>query len=81
MTVNVVVFAGLRERLGTGRIEFSLTTDATVATLKQEILQQYPQLQDLLPHCAVSVDHQYAGDEAVLADGCEVGLIPPVSGG
>jgi len=29
----------------------------------------------------VSVDHKYAGWDAELHDGAEVGLLPPVSGG
>jgi molybdopterin converting factor small subunit len=32
-------------------------------------------------HGLVAVNHEYAAGDAVLHDGDEVGLIPPVSGG
>ena len=81
MKVNVVVFARVRELVGVDRLELTLADGATVASLKQELLQRYPALHPLLPHCSVSVDHEYSQDQSALVEGCEVGLIPPVSGG
>ena len=80
MKVNVVVFARVRELIGADRIELALSDEATVATLKQELMTRYPKLESVLPHCSVAIDHEYSQDEALLTEGCEVGLIPPVSG-
>ena len=81
MKVNVIVFARVKELVGADRIELTLSDDATVATLKQAMLSRYPDLANVLPHCSVAIDHEYSQDESSLSEGCEVGLIPPVSGG
>ena len=79
--VSVVLFARARELAGSGSIQLSLDDSATVADLKSELLRQYPALGDLLPHCTMAVDQEYSDDTTPLRGGCEVGCIPPVSGG
>ncbi len=81
MKINVVLFARVRELVGTDRIELAMFEGATVSNLKTEMIDRYPAIAELLPHCSVSIDHEYSTDELPLIDGCEVGLIPPVSGG
>lgn len=73
MTVHVRLFAGLRERAGWSQREVEAATVADV----------WPAL-DLgdEPHGLLyAVNKEYAGRERALADGDEVALIPPVSGG
>src|SRR5438093_3970878 len=76
MNVSVRLFAGLRERAGTGGLQLDLDDGATVA--------------DVWPHLALgeepqgllyAVNKEYVERERELADGDEVALIPPVSGG
>ncbi|MGI9515848.1 MAG: MoaD/ThiS family protein [Pirellulaceae bacterium] len=81
MDVNVVLFARARELAGSDSICLSLDDEATVADLKTQLLRQYPALGELLPHCTLAVDHVYSDDGTRLHDGCEIGCIPPVSGG
>lgn len=81
MKVHIVLFARIKEIVGEDRLELSFDDVATVASLKSELLQRYPDVSEMLPHCTVSVNHEYSSDDEVLTDGCEVGLIPPVSGG
>jgi molybdopterin synthase catalytic subunit/molybdopterin converting factor small subunit len=76
--VQVVVrlFAGLREQAGTGRRELELPDGASVADI-------WPAL-DLggePPGLLYAVNRAYAEREMQLAEGDEVALIPPVSGG
>jgi molybdopterin synthase catalytic subunit/molybdopterin converting factor small subunit len=76
--VQVVVrlFAGLREQAGTGRRELELPEGASVADV-------WPAL-DLgvePPGLLYAVNRAYADRETRLAEGDEVALIPPVSGG
>ena len=74
MRITVRLFAGLRERAGSDRIELELPDDARAADVLAAM--------DLQPgQCIVALDREYAGpDERVRADH-EVALIPPVSGG
>ncbi len=79
--INVVLFARARELAGADSIKLTLDDPATVGDLKAALLQQYPDLSTLLPHCTMAVDHEYSDDDTALSSGCEVGCIPPVSGG
>ena len=72
----VKLFAGLRERAGTGERMLELDEGATVADVWSRLeLGEEPE--GLL----YAVRREYAEPETELADGDEVALIPPVSGG
>ena len=80
MRVNVRLFAGLRERAGTDRLEVELPDDARVADVLAAMAST--PVGELKPReCVVAVNREYAtADERVNA-GDEVALVPPVSGG
>jgi MoaE-MoaD fusion protein len=79
MTVRVLLFAVARERAGTGELELSLPSPATVADVRRELLAHLPA--ELLAASAVAVNHEYAADSQPVAASDEVAVIPPVSGG
>ncbi len=76
MRVVVKLFAGLRERAGTGERELDLPEGSRLANV-------WPQLDlgDEPPGLLYAVNKAYADAGRELADGDEVALIPPVSGG
>ncbi len=76
MQVRVRLFAGLRERAGTGELELDLPDGALVA----DALERMRELTDGVP-VVMAVNHEYADPGAALESGDEVALIPPVSGG
>jgi len=74
--VSIRLFAGLRERAGTGTRELELAEGARVADVWPALgLGEEPS--GLL----YAVNKRYADADATLAAGDEVALIPPVSGG
>jgi len=74
MRVSVRLFAGLRERAGSERIEVELPEDATVGDLLAAM--------ELAPRsCVAAINREYAAADARIAPGDEVALVPPVSGG
>jgi MoaE-MoaD fusion protein len=73
MPVNVRLFAGLRERAGWSRREVEATTVGDVWRALE--------LGDEPPGLLYAVNKEYATADRALADGDEVALIPPVSGG
>jgi molybdopterin synthase catalytic subunit len=81
MKVSVLFFATLKDRAKTNRAELSLPDSATVAELKTEVAAQFPNVAPALPSCIASRNKEFADDSEVLADGDEVALFPPVSGG
>jgi MoaE-MoaD fusion protein len=76
MKVTVRLFAGLRERAGWSRREVELAEGATVADLWPAL-----ELGDEPGGLVYAVNRAYTERSAVLGEGDEVGLIPPVSGG
>jgi len=76
VNVRVRLFAGLRERAGSGSVELVLREGASVADVWPAL-----DLGDEPPGLLFAVNRSYAEREAALSDGDEVAVIPPVSGG
>jgi molybdopterin synthase catalytic subunit len=74
--VKVRLFAGLRERAGTGQREVDLPAGARVADVWPLL-----DLGDEPGGLAYAVNRAYVPRERELAEGDELALIPPVSGG
>jgi molybdopterin converting factor subunit 1 len=73
------LFASYRESAGTNRLDATLATGATVQQLLNALEGRVPGLNQT--RGLVAVNHTYVQRDAVLHDGDEVALIPPVSGG
>jgi molybdopterin converting factor subunit 1 len=74
--VSVRLFAGLRERAGTDRLELDLPEGARVADALAEVQHLAPGVSLVL-----AVNRDYASGDVVLRAGDEVAVVPPVSGG
>jgi molybdopterin synthase catalytic subunit/molybdopterin converting factor small subunit len=74
--LEVRLFAALRERAGTGSVEIELPDGAALGDVWPALgLGEEPS------GVLYAVNREYAPESARLADGDEVALIPPVSGG
>ena len=84
MKVKILYFAVLRERRGVSHETLDLPDGGDVAMALATIAKQHPHIAPLLPRAQVAVNQTIvvalAGPTA-LADGDELALIPPVSGG
>ncbi|MEW5868953.1 MAG: molybdenum cofactor biosynthesis protein MoaE [Chloroflexota bacterium] len=81
MKARVLFFATFRDRVGARAIEMELPDGSRVAELKTRLQVQYPVLAELMSSALVSVNREFAFNEDVLAEGAEVAIFPPVSGG
>lgn len=81
ITVRVRAFAGLREAMGTAAFTVTVPAGTDVAGLLARLAADYPNAKLGGRRFTVAVNRTYAPPTRVLADGDEVGLIPPVSGG
>ena len=80
--IKVLLFATLRERAGGAKfIELNLPEGATVQALKVQVAREYPALEQNMISVLTTINREYAFDEAVLPDGAELAMFPPVSGG
>jgi molybdopterin converting factor small subunit len=76
--VDVRLYAGVRERAGTARV----TVEArTIAAVRAALAARYPGIAPQLPFCRFAVDDEFVADEAAVASGAVIDVIPPVSGG
>lgn len=80
-TVQVLFFSHLKERAGAARVTLQLPPGATIADLKQRLVETYPALQAAMQTVIVSVNREFGFDEEMLPKGAEVAIFPPVSGG
>jgi len=80
--VNVRLFAGLREAAGSDAVDVQVEDPATAASLI-ESLKDRPGLGEVLERMPVrvAVNKTYVDGTTPLAEGDEVALIPPISGG
>ena len=84
MTVTLRLFAAARESAGRGRDDFDLTDAATVDALLDAACAAYgPTFSAVLAASRIWVngDEPADGRATRLADGDEVAVLPPVSGG
>lgn len=79
ISVQVRLFASYREAAGASRLETSLVEGARVSDLVDELAKRLPALR--ATRGLIAVNHEYVSGDAVLKQGDEVALIPPVSGG
>jgi len=80
VTVTVRLFASLRERAGVGRLTRSVPEGTTAGALLAALQEDLPALR-ASGRIALAVNSEYTSGDQCLADGDELALIPPVSGG
>jgi sulfur-carrier protein len=79
--VTILFFAGAREAAGTGRAR-ARAEGRSVAELLAELVTTYGAgLEAVLATCAVWLNGSPASGTTLLAEGDEVAVLPPVSGG
>jgi len=79
--IKLLFFATIRDRAGTKSMELDVPEDLTVQGLKDKIATEFPNLKDSMKSVLITIDREYAFDEAVIPQGAEMAMFPPVSGG
>ena len=81
MQVRVLFFGVLKDLAGRSSDQLTLPDSATAGDVVQHYETRVAALKGKLSSVAVSVNQEYAGQDAKLHSGDEVALLPPVSGG
>ena len=79
--VRVRLFAMQRELAGTRQVELDLAPGATIERAWEALVERFPVLAPGRSAVRFARNGDYAAADVVLADGDEVAMIPPVSGG
>ena len=82
MAITVALFGAAREAIGEPEVSIDVPLEArTSPELVGALTAAYPQLQKLLPRCALAVNGEYLTSPIALKQGDEVAVLPPMSGG
>lgn len=79
--IKLLFFATIRDRVGMKSLELDIPTDLTILQLKEKIGVDYPNLKESMKSVLITINREYAFDEAVIPLNAEIALFPPVSGG
>ena len=81
MKIQLLAFASARDAVGADRLDLDLPEGLDLAGLRAKLEERYPDLAPLWPRLALAVDGEVVPAGTALAEGAEVALLPPVSGG
>ena len=79
--VKLLFFATIRDRAGAKSMEIDIPDDMTVQGLKDKLAGDVPKLKESMSSVLVTINREYAFDEAIVPQNAEIGMFPPVSGG
>jgi len=79
--IKLLFFATIRDRAGTKTLEMEIPDEMTVQGLKDKLASDMPKLKESMSSVLITINREYAFDEAVVPPNAEIGMFPPVSGG
>jgi molybdopterin converting factor subunit 1 len=79
--IKLLFFATIRDRAGTKTLELDIPVDMTIQGLKEKLASDIPNLKDSMKSVLITINREYAFDEAIVPADAEIGMFPPVSGG
>ena len=79
--IKLLFFATIRERAGTKTLEMEIPEEMTVQGLKDKLASDLPRLKESMSSVLITINREYAFDEAIVPLNAEIGMFPPVSGG
>lgn len=77
----MLLFASLREQVGTGRLELELPPGSDAGAAFDALATVTPGLAGIKSKVRCALGDAYAAWDTVLTDGCELAFIPPTAGG
>ena len=81
MTIRVLFFGLLKDVCGRAEDVVDMPAGATLRTVFDHYAAQFPRLTAMAQTTVLARNHEFAAPGEALADGDEVALLPPVSGG
>ena len=81
MLVKCLFFATLKDIVGSRQMSFDLPQGTTVGGLLTRLEESYPRIKGYRPVLLTALNEEYVDSGAAIAEGDEVAIFPPVSGG
>ncbi len=81
MRIRVLFFGLLRDLIGCSEQELELPENARLETVFDHYASQFPRVREMSDSIVMARNEEFVARDGSLADGDEVALMPPVSGG
>ncbi len=81
MNIKVLVFAHLKELIGSESIDLEIQDDATGSDLLRKLEASFPRIKEHRKYLKLSMNGEYIDVNAAIQQDAEVAIFPPVSGG
>ena len=78
---TVLFFAAARDVSKVDQWTLTLSEPTSVATVRELVLTEFPQLKPWSKALRIAIDGEYAREDFMVEPGSEIALIPPVAGG
>ena len=79
--ISVIAFATASDALNSNRVDIEIAPESHLSHLAKTLVADYPALAPIWDRLAIAVNGEIRHDDPRLAEGTEVALLPPVSGG
>ncbi len=79
--INLLLFASVAEAVGQRQRAIDVPEGTTARGTFRLLAEDMPELVKRVDHVSFARNQEFVGGDAVLADGDELAVIPPVSGG
>ncbi len=81
--VSVRLFAGLREKVDSDKIDVPLESGTSIEGFVKKLSESLPEIGEALRNnrATIAVNHELVEMDYILKEGDEVAIFPPVSGG
>jgi molybdopterin converting factor subunit 1 len=79
--VTILFFATLRDITGEKKITKTIPDDMAIVDLKNQLVVEFPEIKKIMNSVIVSMNHEFAFNDAIISADAEIALFPPVSGG
>jgi MoaE-MoaD fusion protein len=79
--IRVLFFGVIRDVVGLREDSLDMPADRTLGSVFEHYAERFPRLRDMAASTVLALNQQFSSPAAPLAEGDEVALLPPVSGG